>query len=283
LFIQSRQPQTRPGKTGWGQVHLCLKTPTVKQLLITGVAWAILGITGCSRTKEQSSPVIQKRLVKWENIGDPASATSVERDVPGRITRMETATEINLFSFSGDSVLFSEFSKADEQVVYQFQGILNKLGALVSGTAISSYGLMYPDTVTHLFEYDAAGYLVKETRSQPNNVYTIQYSYKNADAVKITTYSNNILYNTKELEYYTDRDNQTGLEEYKFRKNCNGLAGKTSRHLVKKITSVAGNGKINYSFTYEYETDAQGLPVKLTSKTGKKVNSVTAYYYVAKL
>ncbi len=63
----------------------------------------------------------------------------------------------------------------------------------------------------------------------------------------------------------------------------NELVGNTSRHLVKKITFVARNGKLNYSFNFEYETDDEGLPLKLITRKGKKVSGATTYFYAAKV
>lgn len=168
-------------------------------------------------------------------------------------------------------------------MVYEFKGRLDSTGKIMDGLATASYAVNSPDTVVHRFEYNEAGYLVKELRDYGKaGVYMIIYEYEQGDVVKIFTYYNEELYNTKELEYYTQRGNFTGLEEFKFRRNINHLAGKVSKHLMKKITSVARNGKLNYSFNYEYETDEDGLPVKLITKKGKKVNTVTNYFYAAK-
>lgn len=255
-------------------------------LLIAGVA--VLSLTGyvaCMRMKVQRvNPVIKKNLVKWESMGDSASSTRLVKDQQGRITSMENDVEVNSFHFLTDSVLLTEYSKAENRVVYAFKGRRDHAGKLISGMAVAAYAAYDPDTVLHRFEYNAGGYLVKEFRDYgKDGTYIIVYEYEGDDVIKISTWYNNELYNTKELQYYTGKDNLTGLEDFKFRKNINNLAGNTSRHLVKKITSVARNGKLNYSFDYEYETDEEGLPVKLIAKKGKKVNAVTTYFYASKI
>lgn len=255
-------------------------------LIIAGVA--VLSLTGyvaCMRMKVQRvNPVIKKNLVKWESTGDSASSTRLVKDQQGRITSMEDDMEINSFRFSTDSVLLTEYSKTESRVVYAFKGRRDNAGKLISGMAVAVYAANDPDTVLHRFEYDAGGYLVKEFRDYgKDGTYIIAYEYEKGDVIKISTWYNNELYNTKELQYYTGKDNLTGLEDFKFRKNINNLAGTASRHLVKKITSVARNGKLNYSFDYEYETDEEGLPVKLIAKKGKKVSAVTTYFYASKI
>lgn len=257
----------------------------MKWLLIAGVA--VLSLTGymaCSFVKVQhANPVIKRNLVKWEST-DAASSTRLEKDLQGRITSMENNAEVTAFKFWADSMLLTEYSKAENRVVYEFKGRLDHTGKLVSGLAIASYSSWKPDTVSHRFKYNVAGYLVKEFRDYGKaGTYTIVYEYEEGDAVRIYTWFNNDLYNTKELEYYRKKDNLTGLEDFKFRRNINNLAGNISRHLVKKITSLARNGKLNYSFNYEYETDEEGLPLKLITKKGKKVNSVTTYFYASKM
>jgi hypothetical protein len=254
----------------------------MKWLLIACVTvLSIVGYMACMRMKvERVNPVIKKSLVKWESMGDSTSATRLVKDSLGRITSLENELELNSFRFSTDSILLTEYAKAEKRIVYTFAGKLDKTGKLTGGIAVVAYGFNNPDTVLHRFEYDEEGYLVKEYRDYGKaGAYLMVYTYENGDAIRISTWYNNELYNTKELEYYRERDNLTGLESFKFRNNINRLAGKTSRHLVKKIRSIAGNGKLNYAFDYEYETDEIGLPLKLIAKKGKKVSAVTAYYY----
>ncbi|AXY77331.1 hypothetical protein D3H65_26590 [Paraflavitalea soli] len=233
---------------------------------------------------QRENPVIQRSLVKWESTGDSASSTRLGKDSQGHITSMENNAELNRFQFSTDSILLTEYSKTNNRIVYAFKGRLDSAGRLTEGTAIVGYADHGTDTVLHRFEYDDQGYLVKEYRDYGKaGIYIIIYQYEAGDAIRISTWYNNELYNTKELEYYTGKNNLTGLEDFKFRKNINHMVGNVSKHLVKKITSVAGNGKLNYSFNFEYETDDEGLPLKLITRKGKKVSGVTTYFYAAKV
>jgi hypothetical protein len=252
----------------------------MKWLAMAGVVVSSVTVyMACISIKGQRiNPVIHKNLVKWESTGDSASSTSLQKDTLGHITTLETSLEINRFLFCKDTVMLTEFSKEENRIVYSFTGKMDSTGKLTSGVAIAAYSPS-PDTVIHHFEYNTEGYLSKEFRDYgKNGVYTILYEYEQGDAVKIYTYYNDELYNTKELDYGS-RKNVTGLEDFKFRRNINSLTGKTSNHLLKKITSTGRGGKLNYSFDYEYETDEEGLPVKLVTKKGKKVSSVTTYFY----
>jgi hypothetical protein len=258
----------------------------MKWLSIAGVA--VLCLVGYVAFVYMKVPpqkvVITKSLVQWQSTGDSASSTRLMKDSIGRITSVENNVEVNSFRFWADSVLISEYSKTEDRIVYTFKGRLDTAGKLISGKAIATYDVYAPDTVQHLFEYNAGSYLVKEYRDYgKTGTYTIAYEYEGSDVIKISTWLNNELNNTKELAYYKEKNNLTGLEDFKFRRNINSLTGNSSRHLVKQITSTAGNGKRNYSFTYEYETDEDGMPVKLIAKRGKKVSAVTTYYYAAKL
>jgi hypothetical protein len=254
-------------------------------LMACGIVLSLTGYMACMRLKVQRiNPVIQRSLVKWESTGDSASSTQLVKDGQGRITSIENNTELNRFQFSTDSILLTEYSKTDNRIVYAFKGRLDSAGKLTSGTAIVGYAAHGTDTVLHRFEYNDQGYLVKELRDYGKaGTYIIGYTYEGGDVIRISTWYNYELYNTKELEYYTQKENLTGLEDFKFRKNMSQLVGNTSRHLVKKITSTARNGKLNYSFNFEYETDDEGLPLKLITRKGKKVSVVTSYFYAAKV
>lgn len=258
----------------------------MKWLSIAGVA--VLCIVGYVAFVYMKVPpqkvVITKSLVQWQSTGDSASSTWLTKDSVGRIISLENNAEINSFRFWADSVLLTEYSKTEDRVVYTFKGRHDTAGKLISGKAIATYDVYAPDTVLHRFEYNTGGYLVKEYRDYgKTGTYIIAYEYDGNDVVKISTWLNNVLNNTKELAYYKEKNNLTGLEDFKFRRNINSLAGNSSRHLVKQITSTAGNGRRNYSFNYEYETDEDGFPVKLIAKRGKKVSAVTTYYYATKM
>ncbi|MDF2187298.1 hypothetical protein [Paraflavitalea sp. CAU 1676] len=256
----------------------------MKRWIVAGVTIASLaGYMACVKaTAKQEIPVISKKLVSWESTGDSAATTRLAKDSLGRVVRVENESEVNTFQYKGDSLFISEYSKTESRIVYRFNGRVDSAGKLIGGRAIAAYGSFHPDTVGHRFEYNDRGYLSKEFRDYgEDGIYVIAYEYEGGDAVRISTWYNNELYNTKELEYYTDKHNQTGIEDFKFRRNVNNLAGHNSLHLVKKISSIARNGNLNYSFNYEYETDEEGLPVKLIAKKGKKVSTVTTYFYAA--
>lgn len=253
------------------------------QIMASVAVLSLCGYVACIQAKVQhKAPIITKRLVSWQTTGDSASATRLTKDALGNITRVENGTEINTFRYTSDSLALTEFSKEAGRVVYSFRGLVDSTGKLLQGTAIAAYGSFKPDTVLHRFAYNDAGYLVKETRDYGEaGIYIIGYEYEGADVVRIQTWYNNALYNTKEMAYYTGQANATGLEDLKFRHNINNLVGRNSEHLIKTISSTNGTGKLNYAFTYEYETDEEGLPVKLIAKKGKQVKGVTTYYYSA--
>lgn len=258
----------------------------MKWLSVAGVAvLCLIGYVAFVYMKVPPQKVIIKKSpVKWECSGDSTSFTRLVKDNEGRITTVENHEEINSFRFWEDSVLLTEYAKAGERIVYTFKGRLDSTRKLISGLAVATYNVYAPDTIQHHFQYNTGGYLIKEIRDYGKaGTYVIAYEYKGSDAVKIITWFNNERTNTKVLEYYKGKPNLTGLEDFKFRKNINNLTGNSSSHLVKQITSTAGNGKLNYAFTYEYETDPEGLPVKLIAKRGRKVSAVTTFYYTAKL
>ncbi len=96
-----------------------------------------------------------------------------------------------------------------------FKGKLDSAGKLTCSRAIVGYAAHGTGTGSTGLNTMTRGYLVKEFRDYGKaGTYIITYLYEAGDAIRISTWYNNELYNTKELEYYTDKDNLTGLRRF---------------------------------------------------------------------
>ena len=250
---------------------------------------AILAITfiyvSCSKHSIQKSTVTANKIVNgWSHSANPELRTQLSFDELQDVVREETDSDISTYQRLGDSVIIREFNKEENRCVYEFKGRLDNQKKLVSGIAISSYILNTPDTIRHMFEYDGEANLLSETQiSSVSDTFVVKYEYEDKIVRKVSTYSNSILYNTKEFTYY-DFDLPYDLpEEIKFRRNINHLVGRSAQKLVKSMVSTGRNGKQKYIQKYEYQMDETGYASRIIRRKGKKVSDITTFSYEERL
>jgi hypothetical protein len=231
-------------------------------------------------TVPKSTGNINMTLSSWEHSSNPGFHTQLSFDEMHRIIKEETGSDISSYEFSTDSLTITELNKEENRYVYKFKGKLDNQKRLVSGVATSSYLPTAPDTVQHLFEYNKAGYLLTELRiSSSSDTFRIKYEYEDNMVKKVSTYSDTILFNTKEFTYY-DRELSCSLpQETKFRQNINNLVGRSEQHLVKQVISTGRKGKKKYILNYEYQVDKNGNATKVMTKSGKKTKTIVSYFY----
>ena len=249
-------------------------------LLVAVLAITFIYVSCNKHTVQNYTGNINKVLSGWEHSTDPASRTQLSFDEGRNVIKEETGNDISSYQFVNDSLIIREFSKEENRYVYEFAGRLDNQKRLVSGIATSSYITSTPDTIQHFFEYNKEGFLVTEKRiSASSDTFRIQYEYEANVVKKVLTYSDTVLYNTKEFTYYDNELSYTLPEETKFRKNINNLVGRSEHKLVKKIVSTGRNGRQKYMANYEYQMDANGYASKMISRKGKKIGAVMTFYY----
>lgn len=254
-------------------MRLCL-------LLVAILAITIIYVSCNKHTIQKSTVAVNKVLDGWSNSTNPQLHTDLSFNEAQKVTIEETDSDISSYHFVNDSVIIREFNKEEKRYVYEFKGRLDNQNKLISGTATSSYIPNTPDTVHHVFEYDTKGHIISEKRiSSLSDTFRIGYEYEDDIVKKVSTYTNGVIYNTKEFTYY-DNDLVYDLpEETKFRRNVNKLVGRNEQKLVKKVISTGRNGKQKYVLNYEYKMDEHGYVSRMISKKGKKVSGVMTFHY----
>jgi hypothetical protein len=250
-------------------------------ILLMAISAVTFIYVSCNKhTIQKSTGNINKTLSGWEHSSNPNLRTQLSFDGKQHTIKEETIGDISSYEFLSDSLTITEFNKEENRYVYEFKGKLDNQKRLVSGVATSSYVPTAPDTVLHLFEYNQAGYLLTELRiSSSSDTFRIKYEYEGNTVKKVSTYSDTVLFNTKEFTYYDDELSYSLPQETKFRKNINNLVGHPEQHLVKQITSIGRKGKKKYTLNYEYQIDENGYASKMIAKNGKKISAVINYYY----
>jgi YD repeat-containing protein len=229
---------------------------------------AVLVILASCKKEKTESPVqpAEKRVTGISYTNFNSSNQKISYDNAGRIIKLENDVTLFTYEFNGNSVLFKNFRKNENRYTAEVTGTLDSKGRLISGTGTFSYQPNSPYTSQLSFEYDASGYLVKETMNNSNGqIYVYEFTYTNGDVTKINNYFNGQLQFVEDYEYFTDKPDKTNLEVYKFDWYTNGLFGKTNQHLVK--SGIGKNANVinpSWTNTYSYDLDGEGYPVKTT-------------------
>ena len=254
-------------------------------ILLAAILAATVIYVSCNKHTTQKSVTSSNKVVSgWSDSSRPELKTQLVFDGSNEVIKEETINDYSTYQFSSDSVIITEFNKDENRVVYQFKGKLDSLKRLVSGCATSSYILSAPDTTSHIYVYNNEGYLLNETRtSSTSDTFEIIYNYEDNVVKRVATYTNGILYNTKEFSYYDNDINYSLPEETKFRKNLNNLVGRSSAKLLKKTVSIGKNGKEKYTVNHQYTFDPNGYAARMISRKGKKVTGVISFYYGERL
>lgn len=194
------------------------------------------------------------------------SNSSIQYDNTGRVVKVENDYSRVTYEFNGNTVLYKNFEKSENRYVGEVTGTLDNKGRMTSGTGSYSYDINHPYTSQLSFEYDASGYLSKETMNNSNGqTYVYEYTTSDGDVTTIKSSLNGQLQFIEDYEYFSDKPDKTNLEYNKFDWYTNGLFGKTNQHLLK-----SGMGKLpnannpSWTNTYSYEMDTDGYQVKST-------------------
>ncbi|MFT3826251.1 MAG: hypothetical protein QM731_20170 [Chitinophagaceae bacterium] len=241
-------------------------------LALAGTSLFFMSIA-CSDKNIAAEKISAKQAV------DSVSNMRFKKDTVGRIIYLETDLEISTWHFYKDSVLYREFSKTAERVVFEFRGRSDTKGRLQQGVTLSSYNINSPDRSLRSFEYNEEGYLVKAVEDfGKDGIYLQTYEYRDGDMISISSYFNGVLRNVKKLEY-TSLNNQLRWDDYRFGHNINGWLGYNSLHLVKSITSVKTDGKVNYTLRFDYRMDERGLLLAQQMWQGSILKEIRSFFY----
>ncbi len=219
-------------------------------------------------------PTVAKRLTAFtydDNYSDPIS---IKYDSKGRVTEYNEGDDITTNTYTANEVHIVEFRKSENREVFNFKGILNAQGNIVSGTGISTYNSSSPQLVEYTFEYNPAGYLTRKTRVVNNGAQEIvtYYTYSNGNQTSFKDYVDGVYDHGADLEYDNNKIDKSGLSD-NF-SSSNTFCGKANKNMLIKYTANSP-GSSGWFANFSYTMDADGY-----AKTGTTtLSNGTSYKY----
>jgi YD repeat-containing protein len=199
-------------------------------------------------------------------------------DAQGRLTQEDDQYETETYVYTGNTVHITDYSKTSARIVEDINATTDNAGRMTSYTGNISYNINLPYTEQGAFTYDANGYLTQVKLTQNNTVLTYDYTITNGDYTQVIYQQNGAGGYTQTNDYFTDKNNLSGVGLYEVPKNFSynvGLFGKNSAHLLKH-NSLLQKGALVPSWTrdFTYVIDSEGYPQSL-NLTGTWTSSAT--------
>lgn len=205
-----------------------------------------------------------KKLMKTTYVYDsyPAENTSFTYDAKGRVSVIAEDDYTESFNYiSATSILVTERNNADNSVKRTKECTLNEKGYINQIIFRDPAGVQ---TYSYNYTYNAEGYIIKQIGQGVGGNTEFEYTITNGDVVLAKLYYDGVLNYTG--HYFVDENKlnkcQFGYGGYW---STTELFGKPSKHFLKEYKSINPSGTTTWHTKYDYEIDANGYPVKLTT------------------
>lgn len=224
----------------------------------------LLFAVSCKKSDPIPAPTptpVSKKLRKITWSGSFVLTQNYTYDTQGRVIKYEDEDVTDTYTYTVNSVAIKEFRKPESRFVSDITGSVDNAGRVTNLTGNYSYNINFPYTEQTAFSYDAHGYLTQFTRTVGNNVQSYVFTVTDGDYTKLIYQYNGSGGYTQITEFYTDKNNQSGIGAIPISpgNNHNGLFGKINKHLKKYEQSTQLNAPApSWTQNYTYVLDASG-------------------------
>ncbi len=233
-----------------------------------------IGFGACKKqelnTPQPQPAELPRELVKITYSNNPANPFALNYDQQGRLISATTVNGGQQFSYQNNT-FSATFTDVNNFLYSELKnGKLDNAGRLLEADGIYHQPNQPDNNYKYVFVYDANGSITQMTQTNIGTGLTVkdEYVYTNGNITTDINTANGQANYRIEYTYYDSLPNKLSLDFQEGIVNffTDGLTGKRSKNL-KKTEQVfnAQNVKVlDYLFTYDM--DAQGYPVKFTTK-----------------
>lgn len=230
---------------------------------------AVVFFASCKKDSSQGTdqtPGVTKKLMKatyvYENYAPEIMTYAY--DGKGRVSVITDDDRYETFDYiSATSLMVTQRKKADNSLMQTKECTLNEMGYITkivikNATAVHTY--------TYDYAYNAEGYMVKVKGSNPvsSSNYEVEFTIAAGNMVSSKAYFDGVL--TYNREYIADQTkiNKGGFD-YNAYWNGTNMFGKKQKNMLLEFKSTNLSGALTWHTKHNYEIDANGYPVKLTT------------------
>ena len=238
---------------------------TTKKTLAYVFLAAGIFISACSKEKT-IAPEMPRQLVKMYPPAYPASAINFKYDTKGRLIEQGIDFPVAVFDYT-NNIFSATIVDQNKYVYYKWSnGQIDNAGRILQLDGLYTPKNAPARDTKLIFMYNADGYIVKQTFTEPATNYegVDTYTYSNGNLIAIHNLINGQLNYRIEFEYYDNLPNKLTLDLNKdiLGYVTDGLTGKRSKNLVKAKRVFSPQNVKTLDNEFQYQLDSQGYPVK---------------------
>lgn len=248
----------------------------MKNILI--ISSILLATVSCKKNADvpTAAAAPAKKISKIEYVEPNYSSTkTMLYDENGRLASFTFNNEIDVFEYSGSSLLVTRKNKSTGALKSTFEATVNSQGAITFMKMKLADGSIYE---LLSFTYDAQGYMVKMKSEYPlaGNTYSRDFFYTNGNLTSSKNWYNGTHAYNYETKYDLSKTNSFPEAAF-YRWPSATLFGKTIRNvMIENKLIKASDNSLSSHFIFNGEYDASGLLVKLVEKD--VLNNTTGTY-----
>lgn len=240
----------------------------MKKLIIA--VTVILAMASCKKENSMPNPVptpaVEKKLVRdaFGGINETPSITNYTYDAQGKISSIVNDSWTFTFDFATrNSLVITARKTADNSFQGTDECTLNDKGYVVKIVSRNKAGAVVRQTD---YMYNTDGNIInKKWSDAAGNDIEHVYTVTNGNMVSYQTFSHGNPGWKYQYSYDNSKMNKAQAY-YTGEWAVKNLFGKGSVNLVKEIKALDATGNVTWHTEYNFETDAEGYPVKEASK-----------------
>ena len=232
---------------------------------ITTAVILFICVTSCKKENVELSqlpPASQKRVIEEKNLTN-GDFRQYSYDAQGRVSKVESGTHSWTIEYQPSLIKVSKKRITDNLALGTDEYSIDAAGKMTSAVSKSTTGAV---TYNWVFEYDAAGYMIRLKQTSSSG-YTYEDFVSNpaGNPVRVTNYEDGALHDITDYYYNAEVKNiGTGTPLISYY-GIKGFAGKIPQREISEFKRYDPSGALSFHKVNAFTTDSEGTIQKYKS------------------